>query len=225
MQINFSILCKTLFLIFGAFFLAFSGKAQQVPFELLWEKGTVYFTNGDSVSGQVTLTLPRDIVSVRQPNGQLSAFATVNVSGFRVQEEKNTGHFRPKFGPLEFSRNYQTYMWNHNNDYSNFRSPAFFVVIQPGPYTLLMRETKMPASVSMGRYSHDVPIRTERILQHFYLADPKKEIIPLRNPRKDLQNLFPKIKDDLVKFAKSNKLDFDDPIELARIVEYCNRAL
>ena len=111
MQINFSILCKTLFLVFGAFFLAFSGKAQQVPFELLWEKGTVYFTNGDSVSGQVTLTLPRDIVSVRQPNGQLSAFATVNVSGFRVQEVINTGDMRHNIVPLEFSRNNQTYMW------------------------------------------------------------------------------------------------------------------
>ena len=191
--------------------------------------------SGDGIDREIA---PREIVFERDFGRGMNLEALVALAGlalgaregvllvgFRVQEEKNTGHFRPKFGPLEFSRNYQTYMWNHNNDYSNFRSPAFFVVIQPGPYTLLMRETKMPASVSMGRYSHDVPIRTERILQHFYLADPKKEIIPLRNPRKDLQNLFPKIKDDLVKFAKSNKLDFDDPIELARIVEYCNRAL
>lgn len=224
MRLYLSVLFKNVILLAGFLGLVLPVRAQQVPFELLWEKGTVYLNSGDSISGQVTLTLPRDIVSVRQPNGQLSAFATVNVAGFRVQEERNTGNFRAQYGPLEFVRNYRTYMWNHNKDYSNFLSPAFFVVVQPGPYTLLMRETKLPPSISMGRYPGDVPFRTERILQHFYLASPKQEIIPLRNPRKDLQSLFPKIKDDLVKFAKSNKLDFDDPIELARIVEYCNRS-
>ena len=215
----------SLLLLFGAFTIAFSGQAQQMPFELLWERGTIYLTSGDSISGQVSLTLPRDIVSVRQANGQLNAFATVNVAGFQVFEEKNTGDIRGRFGPLEFSRYYQTYMWNHNNDYSNFLSPAFFVVLQPGNYTLLMRETKAAAPASMYRYSTDMPIRTERIMQYFYLANPKQEIIALRNPRKDLQNIFPKLGESLVKFAKSNRLDFDDPIELARIVEFCNRSL
>ena len=217
-------LIKPLFLLFGAIFIAFSASAQQAAFELLWERGTIYLTTGDSVSGQVTLTLPRDIVSVKQSNGQLNAFATVNVAGFQVFEERNTGNSRGKFGPLEFSRYYKTFMWNHNNDYSNFLSPAFFVVLQPGNYTLLMREAKMPAPASMSRYA-DASLRAERITQYFYLASPKQEVIALRNPRKDLQNIFPTLKDSMVKFAKTNRLDFDNPLELARIVEFCNRSL
>ena len=93
----------------GTFLIAFSAKAQTMPFEIIWEKGTVYLTSGDSVSGQVRLTLPRDIVSVKQPNGPVSAFATVNVSGFKVFEEKNTSNLRTKMGPLEFARYYQTF--------------------------------------------------------------------------------------------------------------------
>ncbi len=211
--------------LFGAFSLAFPAGAQHMPFEIIWEKGTVYLTSGDSVSGQVRLTLPKDIVSVRQPNGTISAFATVNVAGFKVYEEKNTENMRTKFGPLEFFRRYQTYPWNHNKDYNNFLSPAFFVVVQPGPYTLLMRETKIQASSGMGSYANMDRYRTERILQHFYLAKPDQQIVPLRNPKKDLQSLFPKVKNQLVDFAKKEKLNFDDPVELARIVEFCNRSL
>src|SRR5688572_109788 len=145
-----------LMLVLGALLLRFSAAAQQVPFELFWEKGTVYLTNGDSVSGPVTLTLPRDIVSVKQPDGAISAFATVNVQGFMVQGEKNSASFRPDYGPLEFSRRYQTYMWNHNKDYSNFLTPAFFVVVQPGNYSLLMRETKIQNSMATAGYAmHD----------------------------------------------------------------------
>jgi hypothetical protein len=212
-------------LVFGAFSLPFSALAQQTTFELKWKRGTVYLTSGDTVSGPVSLTLPGDVVSVKMPNGQLSAFATVNVTGFNVHEEKDDYNFRAKYGPLEFSRRYQTYLWNHNKDFSNFLSPAFFVVVQPGPYTLLMRETKITVPISRGSFYNQSSVRTERIIQHFYLAKPDKQIIPLRSPRKDLQNLFPKLKDAMMKFAKSNKLDFDDPIELARIVEYCNRSL
>ena len=218
---------KAAILLFGAILIAFSARAQQVPFELLWRTGTVYLTSGDSVSGQVSLVLPTDIVSVKQPDGTVSAFATVNVTDFVVREEQNSGNFRPAIGPLEIERYYKTYMWDHNKDYSNFLSPAFFVVVQPGVYTLLMRETKAPMPVQVNRYANanSMGYRTEKILQYFYLAKPNNEIIPLRNPRKDLQTLFPKLKNDLVTFAKTNKLDFDEPLELARIIEYCNRSI
>lgn len=216
---------KAAVLLFLAITIAFSTQAQQIPFEILWKTGTVYLTSGDSLSGQVSLTAPRDIVSVRLPDGTLSAFATVNVANFVVRDEQNAGNYRAEIGPLEFHRQYKTYMWDHNKDYSNFLSPAFFVVVQPGSYTLLMRETKAPTPVQMSRYPNDIPYRTDRIMQHFYLAKPNNEIVPLRNPKKDLQTLFPNLKDDLISFVKTNKLDFDNPLELARIIEYCNRSI
>ena len=97
--------------------------------------------------------------------------------------------------------------------------------MQPGPFTLLMRETKIQTAPTMGNYGVQNQYRNERIIQHFYLAKPDKQIVPLRNPKKDLQNLFPKVKNQLTEFAKKEDLDFDDPIELARIVEFCNRSL
>src|SRR5687768_13444810 len=143
MRTNIFSLIKPLFLLLGALCLAFSAAAQQTSFDISWENGTVYLTSGDSVSGSVILTLPSDIVSVRQPNGSISAFAPVNVKAFKVKEERNVNNLRENYGPLEFARTYQTFMWNHNKDYNNFLSPAFFVVVQPGNFTLLMRETKI----------------------------------------------------------------------------------
>lgn len=219
-----SVSAKAIFILFAAVLVAFPGQAQQQPFELSWRAGQLALASGDTVSGQVTLSHPNDIVRVTQENGTVSAFSAVTVKSFSVQQEVNNGLFRRTEGPTTFKRVYQSFPWNHDKDYSNFRSPAFFVVLQPGKNTLLMREVK-------ERF-YDNPSNTyytgsrtpmERIQEKYYLLLPDQQIKPLRNPKRDLPEAYGKKSKQIIAFAKEKKLSFSEPAELARIVEFANK--
>ncbi|KAA9326013.1 hypothetical protein [Adhaeribacter soli] len=222
----FSVSGRATLSLFAALALSFSAWAQEQPFELSWRSGQLLLATGDTVSGSVTLTLPNDIVRVTQPNGAISAFSAVNVKSFLVEHEQNSGLSRHTEGPLTFKREYQSFLWNHDKDYSNFKSPAFFAVLQPGKNTLLMREIKERYydNASGSLYSNS-RMERERIREKFYLLLPNQEIKPLRNPKKDLPEIYGKKGKQILTFAKENKLSFTEPLELARIVNYANSLL
>jgi hypothetical protein len=226
MQRTLSMFYKTLFILFAAFFLSFSGVAQQIPFELTWRYGTLVLNSGDTLRGPLTLTLPNDIVRIAQPDGSVSTFTAVNVKDFFVEGEQETGRFfhRRKSSPLDFKRQYRSLMWNHDKDYSNFKSPAFFVVLHAGPKTLLMRENLERRTDNFSPYANYPGSRqtVETRVEKFYLLTADDRILPLRNPKKDLPAAYPKKEKQITAFAKSNKLEFTDPVELSRIVAYAN---
>ncbi|MBK0402269.1 hypothetical protein I5M27_04690 [Adhaeribacter sp. BT258] len=226
MQRKFSNFYKTLFILFAAFCLPFLGIAQQNQFELSWRTGTLVLTSGDTIRGPITLTLPNDIVRITQADGGVSTFTAVNVKGFAVEGEQETSRFfqRRRNSPLDFKREYRSLMWNHDKDYSNFKSPAFFVVLQSGPKTLLMRETLERRVDNFSPYANYPGSRqaVETRVEKFYLLTADDRIIPLRSPKKDLPAAYPKKEKQIAAFAKSNKLEFNDPIELSRIVAYAN---
>ncbi|MFC5269658.1 hypothetical protein [Adhaeribacter terreus] len=217
---------KILFLLFAAFFLPFSGIAQQNQYEITWRTGTLVLNSGDTIQGPITLTLPNDIVRITQANGSVSTFTAVNVKSFAVENEQETNRFfrRRRNSPLDFKREYRSLMWNHDKDYSNFKSPAFFVALQPGNKTLLLREQIERRVDNFSAYANYPGTRqaVETRVEKFYLLTADERIIPLRNPKKDLPAAFPKKEKQITAFAKSNKLEFNDPIDLSRIVAYAN---
>ena len=219
----FSVFAKVTLSLFAALALSFSSWAQEQPFELSWRSGKLLLTTGDTVSGKVTLSHPNDIVRVVQDNGAVSAFSAVNVKRFFVEHEQNSGFIRQNDGPLTFKREYQALPWNQDKDYSNFKRPAFFVVLQPGKNTLLMREIKERYyDNASGSLYHNARMMRERIREKYYLLLPNEEIKPLRNPKKDLPEIYGKKGKQVLAFAKENKLSFTDPVALARIVNYAN---
>jgi hypothetical protein len=61
------------------------------------------------------------------------------------------------------------------------------------------------------------------LVNTYFLLKPNGKIEQLNNPRrKDWLELMQNKEDDVAAFAKQNKLDFDDKIELTRIIEYYN---
>lgn len=219
---------KVVVILFAAFFLPFSGKAQQTYFELSWRSGILVLNSGDTISGPLTLAIPSDIVRVSKPDGSVRTFTAVNVKSFQVQDEIPANRFlRRKPGPVAGNREYRSLMWNHDKDYGNFKTPAFFVVLKSGKQTLLMRENKYRRLDSFSSYSNYQSARhpAETKVEKFYLLGPDGRMKYLRNPKKDLPAAFPKKEYQIFSFAKSNNLDFDDPIELSRIVDYANSLL
>jgi hypothetical protein len=217
------VLSKAAITLLAAILLPFLSLAQQQPFEISWRNGQVTLATGDTISGQITLSHPNDIVRVTQENGVVSAFSAVNVKSFSVQHEQGSGIFRRSEGPQTFKRNYQSFLWNHDKDYSNFKSPAFFVVLQPGKNTLLMREVKERYyDNAAGSLYGNSRMAMERIREKFYLLTPNQEIKPLRNPKKDLPEFYGKKGKQVLTYAKENKLSFTEPVGLAMIVNYAN---
>lgn len=203
-----------------------SAKAQQAPFELTWRSGQVILTSGDTIYGITTLTNPSDIIRVTRQNGAVSTFSAVNVASFEVSVPDNVPYlFRRsrESSVLDVRRIYKKALWDHDRSYSNFKSPAFFNVLESGNYSLLRREVKERTyDNTSGMYSRGPQYSQEIIVDKFYLQLPDEKIIALRNPKKDLTEALPKFEKQLLAYAKENKLSFSEPIELVQIIRYLN---
>jgi hypothetical protein len=224
MKIIFKNFRKLGLILFVALFLPFSGKAQQSQFELSWQKGLVILNSGDTIQGPLTLTALNDIVRIAQPDGSVGTFSAVNVKSFVVEGEQENRFFRRnRSDQPEPRREYRSFMWNHDKDYSNFKSPAFFMVLQSGTRTLLMREQIERRLDNFSQYSNAGSRQTIEVrVEKYYLLTPDERIIPLRNPKNDLLSAYPNNEKEIMSYAKSNKLDFTDSLELSRIVSYAN---
>ena len=128
------------------------------------------------------------------------------------------------------TRVFRTYRWNRDNDYSDFRAPGFFEQLSSGPVILLRREglVEQPITYSnpYGYGYGGMPGRPMGyytvIKDNFYLGLPNGNVVSLRNPKKDLLSYFRAHERQIEQYAKTNKLNYSDPRELAYIVNYAN---
>jgi hypothetical protein len=209
-----------LVLAFNAFLPVF---AQKVDIQE-WPKGRIVLTSGDTLTGPIIYHRTEDIIRVTLPDGSIQAYAPVNVSSFTVTDER--GRFRQTFKP---------YLWNRGNDYSDYKAPAFFELLSEGNYTLVKREVLTSRSLNYspmyagyGRYydpygygygnMHQQPV----VQDLFYIYSPKGEIISLRNPKRDLDDLFGNKSKEMKAFVKQRNLEYDNAHDLAIIVGHFN---
>jgi len=201
----------------------FPVSAQRVDIQE-WPKGRIVLTSGDTLMGPITYHRSEDIIRVTLADGSIQAYAPVNVSSFTVTDER--------------SRVWQTfkpYLWNRGNDYSDYKAPAFFELLSEGKYTLVKREILTTRSLNYGpmyagygRYYDPYGygygnMRQQTIIQDlFYIYNPKGNIIALRNPKRDLDDLFGNKDREMKDFVKRNNLEYDNARDLARIVGHFN---
>jgi hypothetical protein len=221
---------------------------------------TVLLANGDTIRGPLILHRSEDVIRITRPDQTVSTLSPVAVKAFAVKAEvgnnlpayryddfydARNGYFYgnpPLYTPaVAMRRNqrdttrtriFRTYRWNRDQDYSDFKSPAFFEQLSAGPTLLLRRQELVERNVvdpynrglSRGMYG---PPGTRygsltEIKDMLYLATLQGEIVPLRNPKKDLLNYFRTFSRQIEQYAKQNKLNFGVPRELAYIVNYAN---
>ncbi len=189
-----------------------------------WPKGRIILTNGDTLTGPVAYHRSEDIVRITLADGSIQAFAPVNVSSFTVTDRQR-----------RFSQIFRPYLWNRGNDYSDYKAPAFFELLTVGKYSLVKREilstrsqNYTPMYAGYGRYYDPYNngyggTRYQTVVQElFYVNSPKGEILDLRNPKRDLENIFGGKARQMKDFVKRNKLEYNNARDLAVIISHFN---
>lgn len=234
--------------------------AQQQPLVQQFDGSTVLLATGDTLRGPLSLHRDRDVVLVSQPDGTVTTLSAVAITSFAVKGERydrrrnayydnfydaRNGYYygspayaglpplrrQPEAPDTARVRVFRTYRWNHGNDYSDYKSPAFFEQLSNGPTLLVRRESlvERPVTGYGNPYGYGYPYGGSRYLgsytemrDDFFLATPAGNIIPLRNPKKDLLAVYRGQAKQLEKYAKDNDLSFTVARELAFIVNYAN---
>jgi hypothetical protein len=208
---------------------------RQLPLELTWKKGTVVLTSGDTVRGGVVLSSPNDQIRIIAKDSSTSFYSPVDVNYFDVSElSNNVVTNKGAASEMEFNFHYQVFPWNHDRDYSNFISPSFFIEMEPGKYSLLMRLEKVqegpttPTSMASaalvgGLAGAGLRKLIEQILEEkLYIKLPGDKVIALRKPESDIKRLFPNQYEKISNYAQENQLGFRKAQDLAEIVGYIN---
>ncbi len=209
-----------LYLILSLTLVSFAAKAQRVDIQE-WPKGRLILTSGDTLSGPLTYHRTEDIVRISSPDGSIQAFAPVNVASFTVSDGR-------------FSQTFKPYMWNRGNDYSDYKAPSFFEQLNDGKFSLVKRETIVrrnmnsgPMYAGYGRYYDpygygNATRFVEQVQELFYLHTPDNNIVALRKPKRDLEEIFGKKNKEMKAFISANKLDYDNARDLVLIVSHYN---
>lgn len=197
-------------------------QAQQVLINE-WPRGMVVLNDGDTIRGAVTYYRAEELIQVSLPDGSVRALAPVNVYSFMVSEGNNS-----------YRQLFRTHLWNHGNDYSDFKSPAFFEQLShEGQYSLVKRETSVRRDMNQdlmyrrsmySRYDpyYMGPRFVDQVQEHFFLLSPDGKLRALRNPKKDLLNAFDDKARQIKTYIKQRKISFNSSQDLIKVINYYN---
>jgi hypothetical protein len=211
-------------LTFGLGFLVSSVQAQQKEVQE-WSNGQVILASGDTLYGSVVYHSNEEIIRVILLDGTNQAFTPVGVRSFAVTDDRGQYH-----------KVFKSYYWNRDNDYSDYLVPAFFEMLLEGPYTLVKREVvslrnqnMSPMYAGYSRYgdpygSGNYPgYRPQMVIMDMlYLYSPQQKIIALRNPKRDLEDLFGQRSGEMKKFIKSQNLSYGLTRDVVKMIRYFN---
>jgi hypothetical protein len=193
---------------FFLFLMSFCANAQQWPFEL-WHDGKIVLEQGDTLKGLVKYDLQQDLIQYTSKDNVVEAYTPRKVLFFEIFD--SSVHQWRQFYSLPFTTG------------GAYRAPVFFELLEEGKMTLLSREALEYKTYGtpyyLGSYSRQV------LVTKFFLLDEKGNIDPFVGNKRDLLDLMGKKADDVQEFMKTNRLDYTDKYDLAKIVQYYNSLL
>ena len=222
---------NTLYFWSSLLLLFFSGLCQSSAAQNLnkleWAKGKIILTNGDTLAGALSYYYKEEIIQVKGKDGITKTFSPVNIDHFQAFNEQKLLFqiFRP-------------YMWSRNPDEDAFKTPVFFEIVMEGKYTLIKRSAyvirnsePIPMYTCWGRYYEPCtdneiyfPNNDSQLalLNNYFLLTPENEIIRLRNPKKNLENLYRDKANTMKAYIRWQKLSYNNPVALTHMVRYFN---
>lgn len=225
--------------------LAAAAQLKNMPQQFL--SSTVVLTTGDTLRGSVVLHNELDLLLITMPDGTVRSVPALSVRTFAVRDEiRPVERLPPQYRStdalmsprmrrrqhlVQRARPFLVYPWNHDRDYGSALAPAFFERLNGGPVILLRRQHLVTRNVYMTepglmgsympRFSGSGYYYTE-VRELLYLATPQGRIVPLRRPRRDVLAYFPAEAEQMEEYARQHRLDYEDGLQLARIVDYAN---
>jgi len=182
----------------------YPSRGQQFSFEY-WHNGYVILEGGDTLKGQVKYNLQTDLVQV-QANGRLETFTARKIVFIEIFDALIKEYRR--FYSLPYAVQ------------GGYKAPVFFELLSEGKMTLLAREALEYKTYS-SFYYYGSYTRLVLVFKYFML-DENGEIKEFIGKKNDWLYAMGNRGEEVQKFAKGNRLDFDDKRDLTKIVEYYN---
>lgn len=193
---------KLLFL--SLLLVASAASGQQFSFEY-WHNGYCILEGGDTLKGQLKYNLQTDLLQV-QANNRVETFTARKVVFFEI-----------------FDAMIKDYRMFYSLPYSSiggYKAPVFFELLTEGKMTLLSREALEYKTYSSfyyyGSYTRLV------LVYKYFLLEENGQIQEFVGKKNDWIYAMGNYGEQVQKYAKSNKLDFDERKDLKMIVEYYN---
>lgn len=171
-----------------------------------WHEGKVVLTSGDTLKGLIKYDLQQDLVQYDLEGVRKDAFSARKILMFEIFD--NTVHLYRKFFSLPY------------NATAGYKTTMFFELMAEGKMTLLCREALENRTYSspyyIGSYSRIV------LVYKYFLLKENGDLVEFTGNKNDMLKLMGKHADDVEQYARTNKLKFDDKLDLMQIVKYYN---
>lgn len=181
------------------------GQPRYWPSEL-WHEGKLVLVEGDTLKGLLKYDFQQNLVQYTRNNEQAIVFTARKVLFFEIFDE--TVHRYRKFFVLPYVTE------------SNYKTPIFFELLEEGKITLLSRDL-LEYKTYHSYYAYGGFTRLVETPQFYFLRE-NGTIEDFRGGKNDLIALMGNKGKQVEKYIKSNRLDFDDKYDVAKIVDYYN---
>ncbi|MCW5912683.1 MAG: hypothetical protein KIT62_16560 [Cyclobacteriaceae bacterium] len=185
--------------------MATSASAQQWAFEM-WHTGKVILDTGDTLRGLIKYDLQNDIIQLNA-SSRLESYTARKVLLFEIFDET--------------VRRYRTFYSLPYSHAGQYKAPVFFELLQEGKLTVLTRESLEYRTTSSPYYFYGNYTRLV-LVNKYYILKENGNIEEFRGKKNDWFEFMPGKAEEVERFAKKNRLKFDDKYDLSRIIEYYN---
>jgi hypothetical protein len=182
-----------------------NGFAQQFPSEF-WHDGKMVLDTGDTLRGTLKYDLQSDLIQI-QSGGRNESFTARKILFFEIFDT-TVKHYR-QFYSLPYATSGQ------------YKAPVFFELLEEGKITLLCREAIEYRTYSSPYYYYGSYSRLV-LVNKYFLLEESGEIREFNEKKNDWLQLMGNKAEEVQKYAKTNRLDFNDKGELSKIIAYYN---
>lgn len=179
---------------------------RQWPMEL-WHDGKIVLLEGDTLKGKVKYDLQQESVQFSTTDQRIVAFSARKVLFFEIFDI-TVNKYR-QFFALPFSAT------------SSYRVPTFFELLEEGKLTLLSREALEYRTTTNSSYYGGTYTTIQMVYSYFFM-DENGNITQFIGNKNDLLDLMGPKADAVEKYMKTNRLNYDDKYEFAKIITYYN---
>lgn len=180
-------------------------QAQEFAFEY-WHEGKIVLENGDTLKGSVKYDMQTDLIQIKV-NERLEAYTARKILYLEIFD-----------ATVRRYRKMYSLPYNTSGEY---RASIIFELLVEGKITLLCREALEYRTLSSSFYYYGNYSRLVLVNKYFLLQEDGR-IVPFQGTKNDWLDQMGRYKEEIQRYAKTNRLDFDEKYDLTRIIEHYN---
>lgn len=190
------------------FSLLYSGfsKGQDFPFEF-WHDGKIILETGDTLRGIVKYDLQNDLVQYLL-DGVIQTYTARKVLMLDIFD-------------VTVKRYRQFFSLPYASTTGEYKTLIFFELLEEGKLTVLCRE-RLEYTTNSTFYNYGGGYSRLLMVYKYFIMDERGDIVEFKGKKSDWLVMMGKHEKEVQKYAKANRLDFDDKYDLSRILDYYN---